>query len=117
MATLRKTFLDGAVLPASDLNDALNPTTADHVPYATSAGSVTCSATSTGVIFPPGRFSATPIIELSIDSTNLKLVARPINRTTNGFSVYLGNSDSTALTGSHTILWTATQMTPANGAG
>ena len=123
MATLRKTFADGDILTAADVNNGLNPATADHIPYAVQtgvqscAGSGTASPSTTAVTFAAGRFSAAPIIILSPDTTSLKLVARAINRATGGFSIYLGNSDGTALSGSFNIGWTAIQMTPTSGAG
>ncbi|WP_130864640.1 hypothetical protein [Acidipropionibacterium timonense] len=68
MASTHKTFTRGEVLTSDDVNNALNPTTADHIPYAIATGTVTVTISASGtsgtgsITFPSGRFTSAPTV-------------------------------------------------------
>lgn len=72
MGSVHKSFSEGEVLTHTDVNDALNPTTADHVPFAVWAGRVNVQCTAGQawgqqvVTFPVGRFTKAPTVTVSI---------------------------------------------------
>lgn len=66
MPSTRKTFTDGEVLTAQDVNNALNPSTADHLATNVHLQLVTVSINNArygdaNITFPAGRFTTTPI--------------------------------------------------------
>lgn len=75
MASKHKVFQPNEILTAEDINDALNPQTADHIPKAMAAGTVQWDTDSNtteelNVVFPTGRFTTTPVMTTSVtDST------------------------------------------------
>ena len=74
MSSTHKTFQTGEILSADDVNNALNPTTADHIAYATDAGILTipkgsAAIWSLNVSFAPGRFSKPPIVTTTVNTT------------------------------------------------
>lgn len=71
MASRHQTFKQGQVLNAADLNDTCNPTTADHLAYATHAtefndGQKTGGSYARNVQFPAGRFTKPPVVQVSL---------------------------------------------------
>lgn len=68
MASRWQTFTPGQTLEAADLNDSLNPHTADHIPRATATGNIAPTQNHTGsyvkrtITFPAGRFSKPPLV-------------------------------------------------------
>ncbi|MDU7361226.1 MAG: hypothetical protein E7L00_08485 [Propionibacteriaceae bacterium] len=70
-----KTFARGEILTAQDVNDYLNPSTAEHIPSAMAAGraSVTIpkgftqgKSANVTITFPPGRFSQIPALTVTV---------------------------------------------------
>lgn len=71
LSAVRKTFADGEVLTAADVNAGLNPAQAPHIPYAVAAGTVdiafaAAQAAEATVTFPAGRFTTVPVITASV---------------------------------------------------
>ena len=65
MSTVHKSFAAGEILTAYDINNALNPGIADHIPYAFTVltWSLNLSASSVGTVevaLPSGRFGSPP---------------------------------------------------------
>lgn len=120
MAT-HKTFAKNEILTSNDVNDYLNPASAEVIPYAVAAGTVTVQAASgspgvgsTPVTFPSGRFSATPVITVSAHSGAATVVNAQINNpTADGFDAVLLRNNTVETT----IHWIAVQMTPTSGQG
>ena len=111
MASKWKTYASNEILTATDVNDSLNPSTADHIPRAVAAGRATVPGTSgatTVVAFPAGRFSATPVVTATLNSAsgshNYNAV-RVYNTTSAGFSL-LTNVGSVPAD----VNWIAVQM-------
>ena len=121
MASTFKTFVPNEILTADDVNDALNPTTADHIPRAVAANleSIACSAGSTGtqtsvatfdIDYPPGRFSSAPVVTVHLQNTYLcrSMVAVVTSRSSSGFSGTIYSSGTPAVTVG--LAWHAIQM-------
>jgi len=119
MSTLHKTFIDGEIFTATDVNAALNPFQADHIPYAMAAGSVSCQAPSpvgysylTAVVFPGGRFTAIPVVTAGINGTgtgNKGFTCFAGEVTTAGFNIYV--TAVLAQTDTYVpVAWIAVQM-------
>ena len=104
------TFQPGAVLEAAHLNDACNPTTAAHIPYAVATGIVrqpSAAAASTAVQFPVGRFSKKPVLAFGIDSASGGVnwnAVRFYSLSTSGFTAFLNSGESAE------VHWIAIQM-------
>ncbi len=104
------TFQPGAVLEAAHLNDACNPTTAAHIPYAVATGTVRqtqAGAQSITVKFPVGRFSKKPVLAFGIDSAAGGVswnAVRFYGLSTSGFTAFLNSGDGAE------IHWIAIQM-------
>jgi hypothetical protein len=117
MATLHKTFIDGEILTASDVNTALNPTVADHIPYAMAAGTINFTMSgSTGaqldVIFPTGRFTSAPIVVANVNSGAggaIKATLLVISPSATQVSLRLELNSVSA--GTYPVTWVAVQMT------
>lgn len=96
MASTFKTFRPGEVLTAEDVNNALNPSTADHVPRAVAADvtliNATGSPTSQYVALPAGRFTDAPVVTISLNgSTGQEHLyhVKTTSPTKNGFTIHL----------------------------
>lgn len=99
---------------------------ADHLPFAMAANTLTMSIsaaanTNASVTFPSGRFTAAPVVTAVMANApggSAKLVARAINSTSTGTSIYVYTGDSTTTTSSNfEIDWIAVQMTSSTGGG
>lgn len=117
MAQRWKTFTPNAVLPAADINEVLNPSTADHIPRAVATGITSCtvdgqSSPSVAVTFPTGRFTSAPVVVATPSSpagaaNQVQAITSAV--TASGFSIRLTRS----LTGSSTVIpvhWIAIQQ-------
>lgn len=101
------------------------PRGAAGAPWAMAAGSVPLSlsaqiANSVAVTFPTDRFTATPLItvaQASLPASSGLLIAKYIDASTSGFTLYAYNGPGTAVTTSATFTWIAVQMTESGGAG
>lgn len=110
MAT-RKTFARGEILTAQDVNDYLNPSTADHLATAVAAGTTEITgelgkSTISHINFPPGRFTEPPIVTTTIYSKSGSVGWNPpriASVTASGFDVLTNH-------GSSAINWIAVQM-------
>lgn len=95
------------------------------VPYAMSSGTVNVTLTaatsaSAAITFPTSRFTVAPNVIAAMVSApggSQKFVARCINATTTGATVYVYTGDATSATGSVTVAWWAVQMTTAAANG
>jgi len=70
MASRFKTFSPNSTLPAADINDCLNPATADHIARAQAAGSQSVTVPANGstdyvIDLPAGRFTTWPYVQLT----------------------------------------------------
>lgn len=90
-------------------------------PYSMSAG--TASITGTGassatatVTFPVGRFSQTPVINVTPATTGTAFFASFQSQTSTGFTARISIASGTFST-TQSVHWTATQMTSSSGAG
>lgn len=116
MAQRWKTFTPNSTLPAADVNDVLNPSTADHLARAVAAGEATASVVANGnvdvtVSLPSGRFTSAPKIQLTLQGTsagmvNMSAVIRTVSSTSFQFRVH--NTGTTA--GGIPVHWLAVQM-------
>ena len=115
------TFQPGAVLAASDLNDACNPTTAAHIPYAVQTGTANTPAT-TGkyaratITFPVARFSKPPVVTATLSTGGAggtdKVILSVGNVTTNGAELWFwGAAGTTLADATLQAAWIAVQMT------
>lgn len=74
--TAHKSFAEGEILTAADVNEVLNPTTAGHIPWAVAAGAASLTipaaggSASTAIVFPPGRFAVAPVVTLTPDTSS-----------------------------------------------
>ena len=104
------TFQPGAVLEAAHLNDACNPTTAAHIPYAVATGIVRqtqSGSQSINVQFPIGRFSKKPVLTFGIESASGAVnwnAVRFYSLSTSGFTAFLNSGDGAE------VHWIAIQM-------
>lgn len=125
MATTHKTFTPGEVFRAEDVNNSLNPDTADHIPYAVAAGRVAAGAKSGAtythrVTFPAGRFTVAPIVVALIDNAAAGTNALQMNTTavTKDYVDFVFWLASGSMSGVYcTCAWTATQMTTTTAEG
>ena len=119
MASIHKTFQVGVVLASADVNDGLNPTTADHMPYAVASGTVSWSISSANsadayVTFPSGRFTKTPTVMITPQSAGggiqrIQFHAFPVTPT--GVTIRGITYDASNTTiATQTIGWVAIQM-------
>ena len=112
MASRWKTFQPNEILPAADVNDVLNPATANHIPRAVAAGRATVPGTigaTTAVTFPAGRFTSAPVVTATLNSSSGSHnynAPRVFNVTATGFSLLTSISTTTA----GEINWIAVQM-------
>lgn len=125
MPSTHKTFMPGEVLSAADVNNALNPDTADHVAYAVAAGGFSAGQKSGvsythRVTFPAGRFTVAPIVVATIANSAggtqlLQLVVTAATKDYADLVFFL----TTGSMSNHwcTANWTAVQMTPTTAEG
>lgn len=121
MSSTHKTFTDGEVLTASDVNNALNGQTADHIPYAVAGGTATAvfAAVSSVVVpitFPAGRFTVPPIVTSS-PTGSFATVSRATDITAAGCNLQVWVTNFSNITQTQTVIWQALQMTPTTAAG
>lgn len=128
MASVHKTFANGTSLTATDINGALNPDTADHIPYAQACGGVSVNYPANDttlqavtVNLPAGRFSVAPNVVCSVSngSAESRLVgAWPSSATTTSFVLcYAARSNLAAALNGVQVVWQAMQMTPSQASG
>jgi hypothetical protein len=95
-------------------------------PFAMAANTLTMSIvsaanTNASVTFPSGRFTEAPVVTTVMANApggSQKLVARAINTSSTGTTVFVYSGDSTATNASNfEIDWIAVQMTSTSGAG
>lgn len=120
MGSVHKQFSEGEVLTHSDVNDALNPTTADHLAYAEAAGTFQITyrggtAATASVAFPAGRFTQPPIVVVTIQSAagnTAQQIVRAYSASTTGFTVAVLKAAGGTLptSGWAPISWVAIQM-------
>lgn len=122
MASIHKTFQVGEVLASADVNDGLNPATADHIPWAMDAGSANLTLTPGAAVaylaisFAGSRFTKTPVVTATLAgaaSGTKTLVARQWNTTTTGCTVGVYNPAGNLpadVPSTVSINWTAVQM-------
>mgnify|MGYP000925892192 CR=1 FL=1 len=126
MTMIQKTFADGEILTATDVNGALNPTTADNIACAVATGqtsiafAASSSATAAGITLPAGRFSRAPYIVVTAASDPAggeRVILRAVNVTSTTFDVkgYTGNAAN--VTATVWFSWFAVQMKPGSTAG
>lgn len=115
-----KTFANDEILTAQDVNTHLNPSTADHIPYAMAAGEVTVPVAgdprqgNKDVTFPPGRFTVPPVVTTSVNHAYYSHSSN--NVSTVGFNAYVDTSRNSTIS-STVVRWTAVQMTPNSAEG
>ena len=119
MAQRWKTFNANTTLPASDINDCLNPSTAEHIPRAVAVGTATVASIpasgqgSLTVNFPVGRFSATPNVTITPNgsyATAMRSILGAVSAiTATGFTITAYNTSATAFT-NIAFNWQAVQM-------
>lgn len=110
----RKVFATDEILSASDVNEHLNPTTAEFIPYATETGVLTLvgdgsSFKTDTVQLTPGRFTQPPIVVVT--STNSLYFAYVYGITTTSFSAGLRHYSDTTWALTRSLNWVAIQMT------
>lgn len=118
MASTHKTFQDNEILTASDVNNALNPTTADHIPRAVATGRdlVPAPANDVGTLqvsFPTGRFSSPPTVVASIEGTSRytgSMSANVNNITATSFELVMANNNTSTGFPTVPVRWIAVQM-------
>ena len=118
-----KTFAEGELLTAQDVNNELNPATAPNIAYAMAVGTdtITCSGTSVTskvVQLPAGRFSSPPQIFLVkttggewADVVDLRVTARSTTSFT--FTAHPRVTASASLP----MAWFAVQMQSSSAVG
>lgn len=111
MASRWKTFTPNSTLPAADVNDILNPSTADHLARAVAVGTATIPASGTTsatlvVSLPAGRFTSAPMVFLNVN--NQIYNARADNETATSFRIVMWYT--TAMGSATVIRWFAVQM-------
>lgn len=117
MASTHRTILTGDALTADYLNPLLNPSTADHIPYAMAAGTATATITTGGAIdvvvtYPAGRFSSTPIVTACPAMTHAGTIGSTVlvhTQSSTGFFIRFQQPSNVA--GNFAIAWIAVQMT------
>jgi hypothetical protein len=110
---------------AATVNLNASRMTADHYPYAMSAGTASVSVSSSSqanvaITFPSGRFTATPIVTITqsaAPANSQTFVPRAIGMTSSGFSAYIYSGNNTVTTFVASFHWHAVQMTSTTGAG
>lgn len=118
MAQRWKTFTANSTLSASDVNDVLNPSTADHIFRAVAAGKIGVPATANSVgnvtiNFPAGRFTTPPLVVACFQSSsnvvigNMSVLVNGV--TTTSASLRINNASSTGFS-SLDVAWIAVQM-------
>ncbi len=116
----RKTFANNAVLPASDLNTYMNPSTAAHVPDAVTALTFSIPAVGAGAVatidipLPTGRFTQPPIFVAM--SNHYRITCHRVSSTTDLARVQVFNNTSVAAPATAGVL-IAMQMTPTSAPG
>lgn len=122
MSSTHKTFQTGEILSADDVNNALNPDTADHIPRAMAAGTASLHTPSSSTVvalvkiaFPAGRFTKTPVVTVSMATASgglNKLVARAWDITPSGatLGVYQGDGQNVPSGATIPLSWIAVQM-------
>ena len=120
MSSQHKTFVDNAVLTAAEINNNLNPTTADHIPYAAAAGALSAGFASQfrsriTVNLPSGRFTVAPVAMAAVSSQDCYVTV--VSATSTTVTIDVTRRDFVAWTGTIYGSWIALQMTAtaANG--
>lgn len=117
-----KTFAEGELLTAQDVNNELNPNTAPNVPYAAAAGNATITiansvAGDATVTFPTGRFNRAPIlIAVILDSWKRYWIRAAASSATVG-TISLYAPVGTNVTDTVQIRWFAVQMQAGSAGG
>lgn len=117
-----KTFQEGEILSAQDLNDNLNPNTATNVPYAIAAGTATVNIanTVTGeavVTFPAGRFNRAPLLYAIISDSWKRYWIRAASTSATSGTISLYGTVGSTVTDTVTVRWVAVQMQAGSAAG
>lgn len=122
MSSTHKTFQTGEILSADDVNNALNPDTADHIARAITAGVTTIRTNSSPgtaqvvtVPLPSGRFSKPPIVVTSVATAaggSEKIISRGYDVTITSMRLCLLMGDGHPLPASTSVpvSWIAVQM-------
>lgn len=120
MAQRWKTFTPNSTLPASDVNDVLNPSTADHLARSVATGTANLSiaggSNTTGFVsvsFPSGRFSSPPVVVATSGATtgNLASVSVYVSSiTSTGFSLRVTADNTPSTSQSAPVRWIAVEM-------
>lgn len=122
MASIHKTFQVGEVLASADVNDGLNPATADHIPWAMDAGVANLALTpgaalaQLAISFAGSRFTKIPVVTVTLSGAaggTQTLVARQWATSTTGCIIGVYNPAGNLPAGipsTVSINWTAVQM-------
>ncbi|MDU5380545.1 hypothetical protein JMX17_06690 [Cutibacterium avidum] len=122
MSSTHKTFQTGEILSADDVNNALNPDTADHIARAITAGVTTIrtnsspgTAQAVTVPLPSGRFSKPPIVVTSVATAaggTGKIISRGYDTTptTMKICLFMGDGQNLPSSQSVPVSWIAIQM-------
>lgn len=122
MSSTHKTFQTGEILSADDVNNALNPDTADHIARAIAAGVTTITTTSSPgtaqavtVPLPPQRFSKPPIVVTSVNTAaggSQKIISRgyDVAPTSMRLCLLMGDGQPLPASMSVPVSWIAVQM-------
>lgn len=120
MSSTHKTFQAGEILSADDVNNALNPATADHIAYATEAGissipKGSSSIWSLNVSFSPDRFSKPPIVTTTVNTTaggTSNVICRVDKITTESMRLLLLTVDGSQIRTQYSVpvMWIAIQQ-------
>ena len=105
MSSTHKTFQTGEILSADDVNNTLNPTTADHIAYAIESGLSTIpkgnsNIWSLNVSFSPDRFSKPPVVVTAISTTaggTANIACRVTGVTSESMKLYLLTTDGSKI--------------------
>lgn len=114
MASRWKTFTPNSTLPAADVNDCLNPQTADHIPRAQEVGtrSVTVAGSATTdftVTLASGRFTGLPRVMLTGAGTQaINCIYHIVSASSSSFTFRVRNTVTSS--SSFQMYWHAIEM-------
>lgn len=116
-----KTFRTTEVLTADDVNRHLNPSTAEHIPYAMAAGVVEVTGPGNApnaaapVTFPAGRFTQPPVVTATTRSSSMiPYISSP---DASGFGAGVRHYQGSNFSSTIEVHWVAVQMTPHTSEG